>query len=88
MRRSPALTATAAAAALLATPAAADGRCEGPVIIAEAVRIAATAGLVRAEKVECDDGKWEVEGRDARGREIEVDVDPRSGRILKVGRDD
>lgn len=69
-----------------ATPALAD-RCIGPVSAEEAIRIARTAGLARVKEVECDDGKWEVEGYDAAGREIEVEVDPRSGRILKVERD-
>lgn len=69
-----------------ATPALAD-RCIGPVSAEEAIRIARTAGLVRVTEVECDDGTWEVEGRDAAGREIEVEVDPRSGRIIKVERD-
>jgi uncharacterized membrane protein YkoI len=52
------------------------------------VRIARTTGLVRVEEVDCDDSKWEVEGRDARGREIEVEVSARTGRILDVDRDD
>lgn len=69
-----------------ATPAMAD-RCIGPVSAEEAIRIARTAGLVRVTELECDDGKWEVEGRDAAGREIEVEVDPRTGRIIKVDRD-
>jgi uncharacterized membrane protein YkoI len=69
-----------------ATPALAD-RCAGPISAEEAIRIARTAGLVRVTQLECDDGKWEVEGRDAAGREIEVEVDPRTGAIIKVERD-
>jgi uncharacterized membrane protein YkoI len=39
------------------------------------------------EEVDRDDGKWEVEGKDASGREIEVDIDARSGKVVKVERD-
>jgi uncharacterized membrane protein YkoI len=44
-------------------------------------------GIVKLDKVELDDGVWEVEGEDARGREIEMKVDARSGRIIKLERD-
>ena len=44
-------------------------------------------GIVRLEEVELDDGIWEVEGKDAYGQEIEMEVDARSGRILKMKRD-
>ena len=44
-------------------------------------------GIVRLEEVELDDGIWEVEGEDAYGQEIEMEVDARSGRILKMKRD-
>lgn len=70
-----------------AGPAFAD-RCSGPVTVEEAIRIARGAGVASVEEVECDDGRWEVEGRDARGREIEVDIDARTGRVIKVERDD
>ncbi len=74
---------------LVAAPAmAGDDRCRGPITAEDAVRIARTVGLVRIEDVDCDDGTWEVEGRDARGREIEVQISPRTGRILDVDRDD
>jgi uncharacterized membrane protein YkoI len=44
-------------------------------------------GIVKLDKVELDDGVWEVEGEDDRGREIEMKVDARSGRIIKLERD-
>jgi uncharacterized membrane protein YkoI len=44
-------------------------------------------GIVNIDKVELDDGVWEVEGEDARGHEIEMKVDARSGRIIKLERD-
>src|SRR3546814_18034735 len=36
---------------------------------------------------ELDDGKYEVEGRDAEGRGVEIDVDAKTGEILKVESD-
>ncbi|MGX9962802.1 PepSY domain-containing protein [Roseomonas sp. F4] len=68
-----------------AQPAA--GRCAGQVDINRAIEVARGAGVVRIDKAECDDGLWEVEGRDAQDRKIEVDVDPRDGRVVKVERD-
>jgi hypothetical protein len=82
----------AAFAALLALPVllpagpalADDDDCRGPVTAGRAIDIAWTVGLIRVEEVECDDGKWEIEGRDARGREMEVEIDPRTGRVLDI----
>ncbi|QYU70394.1 PepSY domain-containing protein [Leptolyngbya sp. 15MV] len=53
----------------------------------QAVRIAAGYGMVRVTEVERDDGGWEVEGRDHRGRKLEVKID-RRGRVVKIERDD
>jgi hypothetical protein len=44
-------------------------------------------GIVRLKEVELDDGVWEVEGKDATGHEIEMKVDARTGRIIKMERD-
>ncbi len=89
MLRPLALVALIASLPALTTPAMADDdRCRGAVSAEDAIRIARTAGLVRVEEVDCDDRKWEVEGRDARGREIEVEISARTGRILDVDRDD
>jgi hypothetical protein len=77
--------------ALAVAPASApraDDDCRGGGITAEqAIEIARTAGLVRLEKVDCDDDEWEVEGWDAGGREIEVEIHRRSGRVREVERD-
>jgi uncharacterized membrane protein YkoI len=76
-------------AVLAAPPARADDDdCRGPVGRSQAVAIAATVGLVRVEEVDCDDAKWEVEGWDAFGRAMEVEVSARTGRILEVEYDD
>jgi uncharacterized membrane protein YkoI len=72
---------------LPAMPAAADDSCRGPFTRAQAEEVARGAGVVRITEVECDDGKWEVEGRDAQDRKIEVDVSSQDGRILDIDRD-
>ena len=52
-----------------------------------AIQIARGYGMVRVTKVERDDGGWEVEGRDHRGRELEVTINSR-GRVTEVDRHD
>lgn len=80
-----------ALAAVLAMPQGAraddDAFCGGSISRAQAIEIARGVGLVRVEEVDCDDDEWEVEGRDVRGREIEVEIDARTGRITEVERD-
>ena len=70
-----------------ARSARADDDCRGPITAQRAIEIVRQAGMVRVESVECDDGEWEVEGRDARGREMEVEIAPRTGRILDIDYD-
>jgi hypothetical protein len=54
----------------------------------DAVRdMAFDKGIVNLKEVELDDGVWEVEGYDADGHEIEMEVDARSGAILMLKRD-
>jgi uncharacterized membrane protein YkoI len=57
-----------------------------PITLGRAVEIARTRGLVRATDAACDGGAWDIEGLDAAGREIEVEIDPQSGRVLRVAR--
>ena len=64
-----------------------DDGCHAGIGRQQAIAIARSVGLVRVEEVECDDDEWEVEGWDARGREIEVEIDARTGRIKEVDRD-
>jgi hypothetical protein len=86
-----ALLAIAALAAGTATPAYADDDdARGGALRvseAQAVRIARGYGMVRVTEVERDDGGWEVEGRDRRGREVKVTIN-RLGRVTKVERGD
>ncbi|TCT08348.1 YpeB-like protein with putative protease inhibitory function [Tepidamorphus gemmatus] len=75
------LLATFACLGLLAGTAHAD------ILAEEAIRIARENGVVTVTDVDRDMSKWEVEGRAADGREIEVDIDATSGAVLKVERD-
>ncbi len=89
MRMSLTIGAAAAAIAVTATAAVAqDWRYGGPGIGQyEAVAIARANGVVRIHDVEREDGGWEVEGRDRRGRDIEIEIDNR-GRVTEIERDD
>lgn len=53
----------------------------------QAMQIARDEGMVTVEEIDREGSYWEVEGRDAQGREIEVKIDIASGRVLKVERD-
>ena len=54
---------------------------------AQAVRIARGYGMVEVRDVERDDGGWEIEGRDHRGRDLKVTIN-RRGRVTDVERGD
>jgi uncharacterized membrane protein YkoI len=43
-------------------------------------------GVVTIKEIELDDGVWDVEGRDASGHKIKIEVDARSGEIVKIKR--
>lgn len=53
----------------------------------QARQIAADRGIVKIEEIERDDGKWEIEGRDKDGREIEIDIHGQTGEVVKFERD-
>jgi len=54
----------------------------------KAVEIAKANGLVTLREVDLEDNaEWKVEGRDAEGREIEVELSARDGKVSKVDRD-
>jgi uncharacterized membrane protein YkoI len=79
MRAIPAFLALSLA---LAAPASAQ-----PVTIEDVRGIAFAKGIVKIEQVELDDGVWEVEGTDASGHEIEMNIEAGSGQIIKLERD-
>ncbi len=73
--------------AMLASPALADSTaCRAGVSAEDAIRIARESGIAWVSKVECDDGQWEVDGRDADNRRIEVKVNPADGRVIRIER--
>ena len=54
----------------------------------EAIRIAKTSGVVTVREIDLEDNhEWKVEGRDAEGREIEVELSARDGKVREVERD-
>jgi len=75
---------------LSASPATADRYVEIDYIDIEDVRaMAFDRGIVRLEEVELNRrrGVWKVEGEDETGEDIEMKVDARTGRIIKMERD-
>ncbi len=60
----------------------------GMLTVAEVHQRLVAEGFTRIEEIEFDDGRYEVEAIDSRGREVELDIDPATGRILKVDYDD
>ncbi|MGB3020981.1 MAG: PepSY domain-containing protein [Methyloceanibacter sp.] len=67
---------------MAALPAAAAKR----LIVDEVRDMAFDKGVVTIKEIELDDGVWDVEGRDASGHKIKIEVDARSGEIVKFKR--
>lgn len=63
-----------------------DRRRYGPMPVPNADAIK-RAGIVHLVEIERDDGRIEVEGFDAQGREIELIMDRQGQRVLSVRRD-
>lgn len=84
MRVLPVLLPVLLATGLAASPASAR------IVDIETIRaMAFDKGIVEIEEIELHRrrGVWEVEGEDATGHEIEMKVDARTGRIIKLKRD-
>jgi len=77
----------ALAALLIATPALAQSTPPRYIGIERAGAIAARYGIVKIREIELDDGKWEIEGSDRAGRKRELDIDARTGKVIKFERD-
>jgi len=60
---------------------------KGTISVEDARRIASENGMKTFKELEIDDGHWEVEGRDANGRELEIRIDGRTGAVLKIKHD-
>lgn len=74
-------------AALPATAALADDDCQVPRDAwqtREAAMQAATSRGWRVDKIEADDGCWEVKGRDAQGQRIKAKLDPATLQVVKL----
>ena len=67
-----------------ATPAVADFGPGGS--IHRAIEVARDAGVVGFNEIQYFDGKWEIQGRDVRGKDIHMDVDAITGAVLKIDR--
>lgn len=68
----------------LTTPALADFAPGGSILLA--VQTARSFGVVGFNEIQYFDGKWEIQGRDTRGKDIRMDVDAITGAVLKVDR--
>ena len=60
----------------------------GRLTIEDVRAMAFDKGIATIKEIELDDGVWEVEGRDDSGHKIEMEVDARSGEIVKMRRKD
>ena len=81
------LAATAIAALLgLATPAFADSGSGAS--LERALFAARDLGVIGFSEIQYYDGKWEIDGRDPRGKSIHLDVDALSGAVTNVDRSD
>jgi Peptidase propeptide and YPEB domain len=70
----------------LATPALADSG--SGVSLERALFAARDFGFVGFSEIQYYDGKWELDGRDPRGKDIHIDVDALSGAVSNVDRSD
>ena len=70
----------------LATPALADSGSGAS--LERALFVARDFGFIGFSEIQYSDGKWEIEGRDVRGKTIEIYVDALSGAVTNVERFD
>lgn len=64
-----------------------DQSASGFVSVAAVLEQLTKQGYSGFTDVELDDGKYELEGRDGEGRKVEIDVDARTGSVIKVEQD-
>jgi peptidase YpeB-like protein len=70
----------------VATPALADSGPGGS--LQRAILAARDFGVIGFSQIQYYDGKWEIEGRDPRGKTVNMNVDAITGAVLKVDRSD
>jgi hypothetical protein len=70
----------------VATPAFADSGSGAS--LERALLAARDFGVIGFSEIQYCDGKWEIEGRDPRGKTVNIDVDALSGAVVKADRFD
>lgn len=75
-----------AATLALAAPALAQNAVDSEMSMQQALFVARNIGVIGIKQVEFYDGKWQVEGRDPTGQNIEVEVDAATGTVVNVDR--
>ncbi len=68
----------------IATPAVADFGPGGSVH--RAIEAARAFGVVGFNEIQYYDGRWEIQGRDVRGKDVNINVDAITGAVTKVDR--
>ncbi len=68
----------------ITTPALADSGSGGS--IQRAIETARAFGVIGFNQIQFFDGKWEIEGRDPRGKDVRIDVDALTGAVIKLDR--
>ena len=58
----------------------------GYVTIEQARNMAFDVGVDLIDKIELDDGIWEVKGHDKTGHKIKIEIDAASGEMVKIKR--
>lgn len=58
----------------------------GLISMQNAVRVAVRLGLVAISETQFSGDEWQIEGRDAYGRHMEVDIDAFTGEVRNVDR--
>jgi peptidase YpeB-like protein len=56
--------------------------------VGEARDIAVMNGVIYIRKIEYDERRWKVQGRDQAGRRVEMQIDPLSGEVIELNRFD
>lgn len=70
----------------IATPALADSGSGAS--LERALLAARDFGVIGFSEIQYYDGKWEIEGRDPRGKTLNMNVDALTGAVVKVDRFD
>ncbi len=66
---------------------ASDPSCEAHMKAEAAIGVARTQGVAVITDVECDGGRWDIEGRNAQNLQLEVLIEANGGRVISVRRD-